>query len=284
MIKTKVHRKLQFTPLRYPGGKTSLFQFFDEIIKLNNWADVKYIEPYAGGAGAALSLLLLEKVDSIVINDLDPAIFAFWSTILDSTDEFLKKIENTAVTVSEWQKQKEIYKNKNADLHELGFATFFINRTNHSGVMNAGPIGGLKQGGNYKIDARYNKEKMIAKIKLIAMYRDRITVLNQDGVEVFRKYAQNDTSFFYIDPPYYKQGKGLYMNFFNDRQHQKLAGVLTKNRHRKWILTYDNEPEILQMYSEFERQRTTFPLRYSANGASTARELMIFSDSLKSPE
>jgi DNA adenine methylase len=281
MIRTKTKRRYQFTPLRYPGGKTSLFQFFDEMILLNRWTNVQYIEPYAGGAGAALALLLLEKVDSIVINDLDRAIFAFWKTALEHTDDFIKKIDHTDVTVDEWLNQKEIYKNKrSADLFELGFAAFFINRTNRSGVMNAGPIGGLDQTGNYKIGARYNKESLMTKIKLIGLYKNRITVSNDDGLYVINKYAKNPNSFFYIDPPYYKQGKGLYMNFLDDQQHQVLASTLKKYRHTKWILTYDNEPTILQMYSEFEGQRTTFPLRYSANGSSIAREVMIFSDKI----
>jgi len=285
MIQTKIHRKLLFTPLRYPGGKTSLFQFFDEVIKLNEWSDVQYIEPYAGGAGAALSLLLLEKVNSIVINDLDPAIFAFWKAIIENTDEFLEKIERTAVTVDEWHKQKEVYKNKNReDLFDLGFATFFINRTNRSGVMNAGPIGGLNQRSSYKIDARYNKENLIARIKLISLYKDRIKIFNEDGIKIINKYARGENNFFYIDPPYYTQGRGLYMNFFDNKQHQDLARILTRHRDKRWILTYDIEPAILELYSEFNNQRTTFPLRYSANGSSTARELMIFSDCINLPE
>lgn len=280
MIKTKIHRKNLFTPLRYPGGKTSLFQFFDEIIKLNHWSNVKYIEPYAGGAGAALSLLLLEKVESIVINDLDVAIYAFWKSSIEETDKFIDKINTTPLTVNEWRHQKEIYNKK--DLNQilaLGFATFYLNRTNRSGIMNAGPIGGINQAGNYKIDARYNSKNLIEKIRLIALYKDRITVLNQDGIKVIEKYAKNKNSFLYIDPPYYKQGSGLYMNFFDDKQHKELAKTLKKHSNAKWILTYDNVPEILKMYSSFNKQQT-FPLKYSAHHASIARELMIFSDSV----
>jgi len=279
MIQPTIHRKHQYTPLRYPGGKTSLFLFFDEIIKNGNWSSVEYIEPYAGGAGAALSLLLLERVDSIVINDLDPAIYAFWKSVLEDTDEFIKKIEGTAVTIEEWKKQKEIYKNRAvADMFDLGFATFFINRTNRSGVMNAGPIGGLDQSGPYKINARYNKESLVAKIKLIASYKSRISVSNSDGIEVIKEYVKKPTSFFYIDPPYFKQGKGLYMNFFDNKQHEDLAAILIRNRGARWILTYDNEPEILKLYSDFKDQKATFDLRYSARNHRLASELMIFSD------
>jgi DNA adenine methylase len=282
MIKTKNHKKLLFTPLRYPGGKTSLFQFFDEVIKLNGWRSINYIEPYAGGAGAGLSLLLLEKVDAVVINDKDPAIYAFWKTIVNNTDEFLVKIEKTPITVNEWKKQKEIYRNKDANAFDLGFATFFLNRTNHSGVMNAGPIGGMNQNGSYKIDARFNKANLVARIRLIGLYRDRITVTAKDGVSIIRKYASKPNNFFYIDPPYYKQGANLYMNYFKDQNHRKLAETLKQHRNANWILTYDNEPEIHNLYSSFDKLEE-FPIKYSVRKHSLASELMIFSDSITLP-
>ncbi len=278
MIQTKIHRKNLFTPLRYPGGKTSLFQFFDETIKANRWSDVKYVEPYAGGAGAALSLLLLEKVQSIVINDLDLAVYAFWKSILDDSEQIVKRIEKTPITVNEWLKQKAIYNNSKNDIVSLGFATLFLNRTNRSGIMNAGPIGGMRQNGNYEIDARFNKQAIIDKIKLIAFYRDRITVSNCDGIEVIRKYRNNSHAFLYVDPPYYAKGADLYMNAFSPDDHRKLAKILNKSLGAKWILTYDNVPRIRELYAQ--RKIDSFSLNYSAHHATTATELMVFSDAI----
>lgn len=88
----KTHRKHFFTPLRYPGGKTSLFNFFDIVIKMHDWQSVTYIEPYAGGAGAAISLLLLGKVSNIVINDYDTAIYSFWFAITKYNAEFIEMV------------------------------------------------------------------------------------------------------------------------------------------------------------------------------------------------
>lgn len=254
--------------------------FFDTVIKEHEWQNVVYIEPYAGGAGAALSLLLLEKVQSIVINDYDPSIYSFWLAIKEYNAEFIERVINTPVTVEEWERQKRIYKAADtSDRLSLGFATFFLNRTNRSGILNAGPIGGKQQLGEYKIDARYNKQSLIEKIKLIGLYSDRITVLNEDGVGVIERYAKDPGSFFYIDPPYFVKGADLYLNAFKLKDHRKLADVLNRHCDAKWLLSYDNERDIIDLYPD--RQYRTFDLKYSAHHDSKiGSELMIFSDSV----
>jgi DNA adenine methylase len=280
MIKTKIQRKYLYTPLRYPGGKTSLFRFFEEIIGHNQWKDVVYIEPYAGGAGAALSLLITNSVSSIVINDYDSAIYSFWISILNETESFVEMINNIATTPEEWRKQKEIY--RAADVNkplELGFATFFLNRTNRSGILNAGPIGGQTQNGEWKMDARFNRQALIDKIKLIATYKNRIKVSNIDGLQLIEEYASNQSSFFYIDPPYFVKGAKLYLNAFKSEDHENLAHVLNKYKDVKWVLTYDSVPEIRQLYKN--RNYAPFDLSYSAHhDTKSGSEIMVFSDAL----
>ena len=280
MIKTKTQRKYLLTPLRYPGGKTSLFEFFDSVIKEHELKNVTYIEPFAGGAGAAVSLLLLERVQRIVINDYDKAIYSFWKAITERNDDFLNLIENTPVTVEEWQRQKQIYKNCDADnFIELGFATFFLNRTNRSGILNAGPIGGKSQSGEWKIDARYNKENLKEKIRLIGVYADRITVLNMDGGEVIDRYADDESAFFYIDPPYFIKGADLYLNAFKYDDHSRLSKTIHKYPRAKWLLSYDNEQAIINLYPKFNR--SIFDLKYSAHQNSRlGSELMVFSNAI----
>jgi len=280
MIKTKTQRKYLLTPLRYPGGKTSLFEFFDAVIKEHGWKNITYIEPYAGGAGAGISLLLLEKVRHIVINDFDPAIYSFWLALKEHNAEFIELVSNTPVTIEEWERQKKVYKAADtSDRLSLGFATFFLNRTNRSGILNAGPIGGKQQLGEWKIDARYNKKNLIEKIKLIGLYSDRITVLNNDGSDVIAKYAEDPTSFFYVDPPYFVKGADLYLNAFKIKDHEKLANTLNKFNRAKWLLSYDNEQEILELYPN--REFRVFDLKYSAHhNSKVGSELMIFSDAI----
>lgn len=280
MIYTKTQRKHLYTPLRYPGGKTSLFSFFNDVIERHAWKDTVYIEPYAGGAGAALSLLVLDKVKAIVINDYDPAIYAFWHSVVYDTDNFIKLIRETDLTIREWERQRVIYKDADtSDPLALGFATFYLNRTNRSGILNAGPIGGKSQTGKWKIDARYNKEALIKKIGLIGDRRDRITITNMDGLELIREYSRKKNSFFYVDPPYFVKGADLYLNAFRYKDHEKLAATLNELKNTKWLLTYDSEPEILALYSQ--RAYRPFDLKYSAHHNSRlGSELMIFSDSI----
>lgn len=282
-ILAKTQRKHLYTPLRYPGGKTSLYEFFDSVIDYNELEKVKYIEPYAGGAGAALSLLILGKVDSIVINDFDVAIYSFWKSILDHPDEFIDKINNTPINIDEWYKQREIYKSKNSDVLTLGFATFFLNRTNRSGILKGGVIGGKAQTGKWKLDARFNKIALIQKIRLIQKFRKQITIHNLDGLELIELYKDNPESLFYIDPPYYVQGGSLYLNSYKHDAHEKLAELLNLNAKTiKWMLTYDNVQPILDLYNKRENQEP-FILNYQANSTKKGSEIMIFSDCLAIP-
>lgn len=280
MIKTQIQRKNLYTPLRYPGGKTSLFRFFEEIIEQNQWKNVVYIEPYAGGAGAALSLLITDKVSSIVINDYDCAIYSFWVSILNETESFVEMINSVETTPEEWRRQKEIYRVADASKPlELGFATFFLNRTNRSGILNAGPIGGHAQLGKWKMDARFNRRALIDKINLISTYKDRIIVSNMDGLKLIEKYSAYESSFFYIDPPYFVKGAELYLNAFKSDDHEDLAQLLNKHKDVKWVLTYDSVPEIRQLYKN--RNYAPFDLNYSAHhDTKSGSEIMVFSDAL----
>jgi DNA adenine methylase len=283
MIEIKPQRKHLYTPLRYPGGKTSLFYFFDKVIQYNELSNVKYIEPYAGGAGAALSLLILGKVDSIVINDFDPAIYSFWRCLLDSPEDLIQKIIDTPLTVEEWDKQKAIYKSKTENIVELGFATFFLNRTNRSGILTGGIIGGRAQSSDWNMDARYNKESLIAKVRTIVEYKDKIEVLNEDGLEVIKKYSSNPHSLFYVDPPYYEKGASLYLNSYKKDAHASLADALNScAKDVKWMLTYDNVEPIRELYKERKNQEA-FVLNYQAHSSRKGSEIMIFSDCLVRP-
>ena len=154
-----------YSPLRYPGGKNKLARFIASLCVSNNISG-HYVEPYTGGASVALKLLLDGYVNEITINDLDRSIYAFWHSILTNTNKFCRKIRNTEVTLNNWKRFRKIFLNKEkASLFDLGFATFFLNRTNRSGIINGGVIGGVKQKGEYKIDCRFNKDNLIDRIK-----------------------------------------------------------------------------------------------------------------------
>ena len=200
------------SPLRYPGGKNCIYPFVSSLITENDMLGCTYIEPYAGGAGLALRLLYDEFAESIVINDLDPLVFAFWDTCVKQSDRLIAWIESTPVTVSTWHRCKEVIRNRNcATSFDLAVAFFFLNRTNVSGVLGGGIIGGLKQTGKFKIDARYNRKELIRKIEKIARYSSRIVVSQLDGIELVERYkSPSSDTFLYLDPPYYEKGSKLY--------------------------------------------------------------------------
>lgn len=269
------------SPLRYPGGKTFLASEFQRIIEIIGLNKPTYIEPYAGGAGAALSLLFANKVKRIIINDLDDSIYAFWKSVQEKPERFARKILITPVTIKEWKRQKQIYLDENANTFEKGFATFFLNRTNRLGVMNGGPIGGKDQAGSYKVNARYNKKDLAARIRKIGEYKSRIEVLNEDGIQLTKKYLGKANTFIYLDPPYFKKGAMLYLNHYGEAEHKKLAGLLNKNADRYWVLTYDEVAQIRNLYPDRNRKRLALKYSvYDSNMVREARELMIFSDKM----
>lgn len=276
---TSVRKRLNISPLRYPGGKGLLYSRLRAIIRENNLTSSIYVEPYAGGAGAALALLISGQVEQIAINDLDPAVYAFWNAIVTQPNEFITLVKNVELSVSEWEKQREVYLNSPRDeILSLGFATFYLNRTNRSGVLNGGPIGGKSQTGNYKIDARFNREGLSERIRLIALHSNRIVVTNEDGIHTIQRYSNQSDAFIYADPPYFEKAGSLYLNAFNDSNHRALAECLKKVQQAKWILTYDNVREVAELYPEFRRR--LFALNYSAHHHRKASEIMVFSQGL----
>lgn len=281
--RTRAKKRITISPLRYPGGKGLLFSRLRAIVRENDLMTSTYIEPYAGGAGAALALLISGQVERIVINDLDPAVYAFWRAVVDHPQEFTQRLRTVALTVDEWEQQRVAYDAADRGDHlELGFATFFLNRTNRSGVLNGGPIGGKEQTGTYKIDARFNRDGLAERVRLIALHADRITVLNNDGREVIQEYADREDAFIYADPPYFEKAGSLYMNAFADADHEQLAACLNGVQSARWVLTYDNVPKVAELYAE--RQRRLFSLNYSAHRVMQAQEIMVFSDTLTIPE
>ena len=271
------------SPLRYPGGKYRLADFISLVIQNLNIEDCTYVEPFAGGAGVALSLLLNGTVNRIVINDYDKAIYSFWRAVKQEPSSLIDLIRATPITVEEWHKQKEIYSSSTTYSLELAFATLFLNRTNRSGILNAGPIGGYTQDSNWKIDVRFDKEAIIEKIEAIAKVRNRISVYNKDIISLLRNYAPSfdGNVFYYFDPPYFNKGQKLYKNYFTPRDHQRICSVIADEINAPWIITYDDVPQIAEMYAQYVMRH--FDLTYSAANKGKAAELMIFSDAQSCP-
>jgi DNA adenine methylase len=269
------------SPLRYPGGKWRFTRFFDRLISLNFEHPPTYVEPYAGGSSLALSLLLSGKVTEIFLNDLDPAIYAFWHSILNHADDFITLVEATAITSREWVRQRNIY---GAGLKEgrlrLGFATFFLNRTNHSGILNGGMIGGKYQTGRWRLDARFNRPELISRIRRIAAHKRHIHLSNTDARDFVRYHNRARRTLIYFDPPYYRSGQRLYLNAYRPEDHAQVRSSVLK-LCCEWVVSYDDVPEIWILYKEHRSRRVD--LLHTARTARHGKEVMFFSPQLRIP-
>ena len=271
------------SPLRYPGGKLKVVDYIKRLFDVNDLMDGTYIEPYAGGASVALTLLFSEYASRIKINDIDRSIYAFWYSVLNETDNLCRMITDTPVTMEQWYAQREVQAHKaDAELLELGFSTFFLNRTNRSGILSGGVIGGKEQTGNFKIDARYNKADLIGRIESIADYADRIDLTSMDAVELIKSIKKpTEKTFCYLDPPYYVKGRDLYLNYYNDDDHKAIAKAIKKYKG-KWIISYDAVDFIRKLYKKYRQKE--YYLSYSAGNPAKGREIVVYSDGLTIPD
>jgi len=278
-------RLLHFTPLRYPGGKAKLAEYVKSLVNENRLLGGEYVEPYAGGSAIALELLFNEYVSCIHINDISRPVHAFWKSVLGNTEEFCGLVSKKPLTVAQWDKQKKVLKNPDDhDDIELGFAMFFLNRTNRSGILNAGIIGGREQTGPWKIDARYNAKELVRRIEAIAGMRSKIKVTRQDALKFLKRGVSKwpKETLIYLDPPYYVKGRDLYYDFYEHEDHERIADFITGTKIRqKWIVSYDNVQPIRDLYND--SRRITYDIGYSARSASRGSEVMFFCDGLKVP-
>lgn len=275
---------MYYSPLRYPGGKGKLASFMEYMIDQLGHRGGTYIEPFAGGAGIAMELLLRNVVSRIVINDYDKAVCSFWKAILTETDRFVEEIRTVPLTVDEWQKQHEILVTQNDKYSfELGFAAFYLNRTNRSGIIKGGVIGGQEQAKDWKMDVRFKREELITRVQRIAARKKDIKLYNKDVNSFIKNYVPlyEENALIYFDPPYYKKGQQLYMNFFNYKDHVRIEQEIREHVNCDWIITYDYEPQIEEIYHNYNLR--LYDLNYSVSTKRKANELMIFKDGIFIP-
>jgi DNA adenine methylase len=276
-------RLYHYTPLRYPGGKGALAPYIKEILKENRLLDGEYVEAYAGGAAIGLELLFHDYVSRIHINDLSRPVYAFWRSVLTQPDQLCKMIVDTPLTTKAWDRQKNVFRNQNDfDDSALGFATFFLNRTNRSGILNGGIIGGRDQTGPWKIDARFNRHELVYRIQSIAKMKNRINLTCTDALEFLKAGISiwPAKTLIYLDPPYYVKGRELYYDFYKPSDHEALARfVIAKLVRQRWVVSYDNVPAVCELYQGC--QRLTYGLGYSARDRREGAEVIFFSNLLR---
>lgn len=262
-----------YTPIRYPGGKSKIYPLVNSIISGSGLAGCAYAEAYCGGAGLAMKLLLLGKVSRVILNDVDPAVYSMWDAIVNHPDELCTFINDVKLTISEWKSQREIYLSSDSPSLEFGKAALYLNRTNRSGILCGGPIGGMSQLGKYGIDARFNRRTLCNKVRTIASRSSDIELHNMDACEFISSVLlKTDGLFANFDPPYVVKGPGLYENSYTEDDHRRVAKKITSCSF-PWIVTYDNAPLVAEIYGDFDRY--LIDVGYSAATVKVGRELLI---------
>lgn len=246
----------------------------ETLLKQAELIGCTFYEPYAGSASLSLMLLENDVVKNAVINERDPLLYSFWDAVFHYTDELIHLIEHTPVTLETWyliseyrQPQHLIGKTP----VEKGFAGLFLNRTNFSGILKANPLGGKKQTSQYKIDCRFNKDRIIESIIELSGFSDRISIHGDDALDFLKselKYKRRNACFVYLDPPYYKAGPELYRYYYTKEDHKNLAGYIKKQAFN-WLISYDDDPEIRKLYkkSQFVDLYLDYSVRTSKRGA-----------------
>jgi DNA adenine methylase len=271
------------SPLRYPGGKGKIANYLKLLILANDLDGCDYVEPYAGGAGAALSLLFEEYVDQIQINDIDPGVYSFWRVVLDDSEALIDRIRHADVTIEEWQRQRAIQQQRDPDQLDLAFSTFFLNRTNRSGIISGGPIGGRGQTGKWRLDARFNKTDLIRRIERIARFRTRIMATNVDAIDLLEEAIHSDSRtrrLLYIDPPYFEKGAELYRNHYGPNDHVAIADVVQRIES-PWVVSYDNVAAVRELYAGSDR--IEYSLSYSAARRRRGSEVIFVRRGIRLP-
>ncbi len=267
------------SPLRYPGGKGAISSFLEDLVDLNDLRGCRYYEPFAGGAGAALALLQGNVVSEIWINDADARVYAFWQSVLAHSEIFADRILNVPLNIEEWKKQQAVCDNpSNHGIFDVGFSAFYMNRCNRSGVLSgAGPIGGYKQDGKWRLDVRFNREALAEKILHIGKLRERIHVFGMDAIRFLSEKLPHGIGranvFIYLDPPYVKKGQRLYLNAYEKTDHASLSRYLLRQQVLKWIVSYDDNELVRTLYGNC--RQVLLPIRYTLQEKRNACELII---------
>jgi DNA adenine methylase len=264
------------SPLRYPGGKSKIYKKVRNLIITNGYEGKTYVEPFAGGFGIGIGLLCEGIVKSAILNDFDSHIYHFWHSVLNNTDDLLRLISDTQITVDERERQKQNYWDTDVDPLHDGFATLFLNRVNFSGIIKGGSIGGLTQIGTYKIDCRFNKNDIINKIEAIAKLKEKIKLYNNDaGYLIKMNLIKMKTPIFLnIDPPYVIKGSRLYTNYFNEEDHIILERIISKYlMNTSWIVTYDDCELIREIYKGYNM--VEYGILHNAGKSVAGKEIVI---------
>ncbi|MEI7867358.1 MAG: DNA adenine methylase [Candidatus Methylumidiphilus sp.] len=265
------------SPLRYPGSKATFLKVVLEFIEVHGLKGREIVEPYAGSGIVSLSLVANNLVSHATLVERDPLLYSFWKAVFEHTDILLSSIEDININMDTWYELRVLLKHKipeNELIPDLALACLFFNRTNFSGVLHSGPIGGKDQSSDYKLDCRFNKKDIISRIRQISSLRDGVSVKFGDALEFLQKanIQNHEKRFFYVDPPYFKQGRKLYRYYYKVIDHKRLYDILSVATF-PWLLSYDKHEFIELLYDGFPQVHQSF--RYMSRTPKNENELVV---------
>jgi DNA adenine methylase len=272
--------------LRYPGGKTNVVGQITSRLQAmfaGLSPSAEYREPFIGSGAVAISLLQRQPGPAW-INDRDPAMAALWDSVINRSDslKLLVTLFSDIINVNYFYYYKKylcsIVNPEDLQRFDPGWvalAKLAVHQMSFSGLGTCagGPLGGRSQRGQSRVYSRYNAELLCTKIDSC---RDILsTVPLRNGICTcldFEELFSPGEAVIYLDPPYYEAGPELYQHSFHHNDHVRLAGLLRKET-RPWLLSYDANPAILDLYSWARIEEIEVP--YPINGCEKKVELLI---------
>lgn len=280
------------SPLRYPGGKARMAPWLTDIFEsLVGPMDVEiWLEPFGGGAGAALTALTGGKVPEAWIVEANPALAAFWTAVMDDGPALAAQVETIAPSLAVFQESREKVRAALAgdtmNSFELGLAAFILNRCSRSGMImpSVGPIGGKSQSGRDTINARFNGQALADRIRTVHALGNRFKVFAGDGISFLEDLPTSgvqDEVFCFVDPPYIGVGNDLYAIGMDDDLHERLAGALNRLT-APWLLTYDAHPRIPLLYPGSDV--VEFDIPHTAGSSRVGTEYLVLGPGMQLPK
>ena len=281
------------SPLRYPGGKVRmtpwLVEAFNQLVmpmEVEVW-----IEPFGGGAGAALMALDAHQAPDAWIVEANPALAAFWTTIMSDDGRLASRVEATTPSLSLFMESREtvaasLAGESTVDREDLGYAAFILNRCSRSGMVlgNVGPIGGKQQAGRHTVTSRFHGERLADRIRAVSAFGQSFRVFEGDGISYIEELTGSgieDEVFVFADPPYLGVGNALYAQGMAPAQHARLAAAL-RDCPAPWVLTYDAHPGVLDLYPDCEV--VEFDIPHTAHKQQVGTEYLVLPEGLPVPD
>jgi len=271
--------------LRYPGSKARFVEFIANVIRLNGLRIDVFAEPFCGGASVSIALLEKGLVEKIALNDADPLIAHLWDTIFCPihSEWLAEQVLHVPLTIDEWKRQKSL---EPTSTRESALKCLYLNRTSFNGIIHkAGPVGGWQQD-RRTLAARFNREKLAQRIRELSLLSEHVVTVSCNDWENFcDRLREQAKTFFYFDPPFYRKADALYGYYFSNKDHSHLRNYLD-NTNENWMLSYDDTPEVRELYKEHNKRARVIDSTYSAHpmgGASFVGRELFFSNLSRLP-